>query len=77
MMNNFHDMDKMIDRFLVFLLVCAILIFFFSCSNKVTYEIYLEHQPQEPLYTTDSEKDAQEYYDYFKPFHSDMYITQK
>ena len=58
-------MDKMIDRFLLFLLVCAILIFFFSCSNKVTYEIYLEHQPQEPLYTTDSEKDAQEYYNYF------------
>lgn len=38
------------------------------------YYIYLEHDPREPLYSTSSLKDAQEYYEYFKPFHSDMYI---
>ena len=38
------------------------------------YHIYLEHDPREPLYSTSSLKDAQEYYEYYKPFHSDMYI---
>jgi hypothetical protein len=74
-MKNFRFLDKMIDRFLLFLLVCAILIFFFSCSSKASmYHIYLEHDPREPLYSTSSLKDAHEYYEYYKPFHSDMYI---
>lgn len=38
------------------------------------YHIYLEHDPREPLYSTSSLKDAQEYFEYYKPFHSDMYI---
>ena len=45
--------------------------------HSVTYEIYLEHQPQEPLYVTDSKSDAQDYYDEYKQYHSDMYITKK
>jgi hypothetical protein len=74
-MKNFRFLDRMVDRFLLFLLVCAILIFFFSCSSKASmYHIYLEHQPSEPLYSTSSLKDAQEYYKQFKPFHSDIYI---
>ena len=76
-MKNFDFMDKMIDKGLLALFVLALLIFFLACSNKVTYEIYLEHQPQEPLYVTDSEEDAQDYYKQYKPFHSDMYITKK
>lgn len=76
-MNPFEQMDRVINKILLSLVVCAILIFLFSCSNKVTYEIYLEHQPQEPLYVTDSEEDAQDYYKQYKPFHSDMYITKK
>ena len=38
------------------------------------YHIYLEHDPREPLHSTSSLEDAQEYYDQYKPFHSDMYI---
>jgi hypothetical protein len=76
-MNPFEQMDRVINRILLFLVVCAILIFLFSCSNKVTYEIYLEHQPQEPLYITNSESDAQDYYNEYKQYHSDMYITKK
>ena len=76
-MNPFERMDRVINRILLFLFVCCILIFFFSCSNKVSYEIYLEHQPQEPLYVTDSESDAKDYYNKYKQYHSDMYITKK
>lgn len=75
-MNNFHDMDKLIDRILLFIFVCAVLLFFFSsCGQKTTYYIYLEHTPDEPLYTTSSLEDAEDYYKQYKPFHSDMYIV--
>ena len=75
-MNPFDDIDKKIDIFLLVLFVLAVIVFLCACGSKTSmYHIYLEHQPNEPLYTTSSLKDAQEYYDYFKPFHSDMYIT--
>ena len=76
-MNPFEQMDRVINKILLSLVVFTILIFLFSCSNKVTYEIYLEHQPQKPLYVTDSKSDAQDYYDEYKQYHSDMYITKK
>ena len=76
-MRDFRELDKNIDRFLIIILVLIIIGFLCSCSSKTTYNIYLEHQPQEPLYTTSSLEDAQDYYNQFKPFHSDMYLIKK
>ena len=55
--------------------IFALVILLCSCNSQASmYHIYLEHDPREPLYSTSSLKDAQEYFEYYKPFHSDMYI---
>ena len=71
----FMNFSKFISAFLIAMLFLSILILATSCSTKqVRYDIYLEHQPSEPLYTTFSLEDAEEYFKQYKPFHSDMYI---
>lgn len=75
-MNPFDEFRSLINKILVLIILVAIFLFLFSCkTNASMYNIYLEHQPNEPLYSTSSLEDAKEYYRYFKPFHSDMYIT--
>lgn len=70
---NFNDIISLV---LVLIVIVLFFGFLFSCSPKARmYNIYLEHQPNEPLYTTSSIEDAFEYYEQYKPFHSDMYIT--
>lgn len=72
----FMNFSKFISAILIAMLFLSILIFAISCSTKqVRYDIYLEHQPSEPLYTTFSLEDAEEYFNQFKIFHSDMYIA--
>lgn len=70
--DNFNNLISFIF-ILIIVLTCLLL---FSCSSKNTYYIYLKHQPNDVLYETNSLKDAEDYYDQFKPFHSDMYITK-
>ncbi len=60
----------------VILTLLALIILLCSCSPKASmYNVYLEHQPSEILYSTSSFEDAQKYYDQFKRFHSDMHIS--
>ena len=74
-MNPFDEFNSLINKIFLLIVFVAIFLFLFSCKTKTSmYHIYLEHQPSEPLYTTSSLEDAQEYYKQFKPFHSDMYI---
>jgi len=74
-MNLFKIFSDFIGVVLLALLLLALIIFLCSCKPQASmYHIYLEHDPREPLYSTSSLKDAQEYYEYYKPFHSDMYI---
>jgi len=74
-MNPFNEFSSLINKIFLLIIFVTIFLFLFSCKTKTSmYHIYLEHQPNEPLYSTSSLKDAQEYYEYFKPFHSDMYI---
>lgn len=74
-MNLFKIFSDFIGVVLLALLLLALIIFLCSCKPQASmYHIYLEHDPREPLYSTSSLKDAHEYYEYYKPFHSDMYI---
>ena len=74
-MDYFDHFNKRISQILFLLFLLSLLIFFTSCGSKISmYNIYLEHQPSEPLYTTSCLKDAQEYYNKFQPYHSDMFI---
>lgn len=74
-MNPFDEFSSLINKIFLLIISITIFLFLFSCKTKTSmYHIYLEHQPSEPLYTTSSLEDAQEYYKQFKPFHSDMYI---
>jgi hypothetical protein len=77
-MNNdpFENFSNFISLILMIVIVVLFLGIIFSCSNKDMYHIYLKHQPDEVLYETDSLKDAEDYYNQYKPFHSDMYITK-
>jgi hypothetical protein len=71
----FETFNNFISLVLIAIIVTMFLGIIFSCrSNDNMYHIYLEHDPREPLYSTSSLQDAQEYYEYYKPFHSDMYI---
>jgi hypothetical protein len=75
-MNPFDEFRSLINKIFILIILITIFLFLFSCkTNASMYNIYLEHQPNEPLYSTSSLEDAKEYYRYFKPFHSDMYIT--
>jgi len=72
----FMNFSKLISAILITMFFLSILILATSCSTKqVRYDIYLEHQPSEPLYTTFSLEDAEEYFNQFKKFHSDMYLV--
>jgi len=74
-MNPFDEFRSLINKIFLLIIFITIFLFLFSCKTKTSmYHIYLEHQPSEPLYSTSSLKDAQEYYKQFKPFHSDIYI---
>ena len=72
----FENFNNLISLILTILIVIVFLGIIFSCSNKNMYYIYLKHQPDEVLYETNSLEDAEDYYNQFKPFHSDMYITK-
>ena len=74
-MNPFDEFSSLINKIFLLIILVTIFLFLCSCQSQASmYHIYLEHDPREPLYSTSSLKDAQEYYEYFKPFHSDMYI---
>jgi len=75
-MNIFDRFWNFISSIFVFLAFVTLIIYLCSCQPKsaTMYYIYLEHQPHDPLYITDSHQDAKNYYEQFKPFHSDMYI---
>ena len=72
----FDTFNSFISLVLIGIIIIVFLGIILSCSNKNTYYIYLKHQPNEVLYQTNSLKDAEDYYNYYKPFHSDMYITK-
>lgn len=75
-MKLFKLFSDFISAVLVVLMLLALIIFLCSCSPKASmYNVYLEHQPNEILYSTSSFEDAQKYYNQFKPFHSDMHIS--
>ena len=72
----FDTFNSFISLVLISIIVVLFLGIIFSCSQNSKYYIYLEHQPNDILYETNSLKDAKDYYNQFKPFHSDMYITK-